>query len=81
MTFTIQISPRERQVLDCRSQGLAYKQIASKLRISMGTVKTHLQRSFQKLEANSSIEAIRNLQYREHYRTNPRSKSRLPALA
>jgi DNA-binding NarL/FixJ family response regulator len=56
------LSPRQRQVLDCRAQGLAYKEIGPRLGISFNTVKSYLAQTFEILNASSSIQAIRNLQ-------------------
>jgi DNA-binding NarL/FixJ family response regulator len=52
------ISPREVQVLDLLAEGHANKVIARRLAISPNTVKTHIARLFEKLEAQSRTEAI-----------------------
>lgn len=52
------ISPRECEVLEKLAQGRANKLIARDLDISPNTVKTHLARLFEKLEANNRTEAI-----------------------
>jgi DNA-binding NarL/FixJ family response regulator len=53
------ISPREAQVLDLLAEGHANKVIARRLAISPNTVKTHVARLFEKLEAANRTQAIR----------------------
>lgn len=52
------ISARECEVLDLLAQGHANKVIARRLAISPNTVKTHIARLFEKLEASSRTQAI-----------------------
>ncbi len=52
------ISPRECEVLDLLAEGHSNKVIARRLAISPNTVKTHLARLFEKLEAQSRTQAI-----------------------
>ncbi len=52
------ISPREAQVLDLLAEGHANKVIARRLSISPNTVKTHVARLFEKLEAANRTQAI-----------------------
>lgn len=52
------LSPREEAVLDCLAQGLAYKQIADKLDISINTIRTHLRHIYEKLHVQSRTEAV-----------------------
>jgi DNA-binding CsgD family transcriptional regulator len=52
------ISMRECEVLDLLASGAANKVIARKLGISPNTVKTHVARLFEKLEAANRTEAI-----------------------
>ena len=52
------ISDREREVLDLLASGAANKVIARRLGISPNTVKTHVARLFEKLEAANRTEAI-----------------------
>ena len=52
------ISPREREVLELLAAGLSNKQIADKLNVSPHTVKTHVARLFEKLDARRRTEAI-----------------------
>ena len=53
------ISPREVEVLDLLAEGYANKVIARQLDISPNTVKTHVARLFEKLDAQSRTQAIR----------------------
>jgi DNA-binding NarL/FixJ family response regulator len=52
------ISPRECEVLELLAAGHANKVIARQLAISPNTVKTHLARLFEKLEAENRTQAI-----------------------
>jgi DNA-binding CsgD family transcriptional regulator len=52
------ISERECEVLDLLASGAANKVIARQLGISPNTVKTHVARLFEKLEASNRTEAI-----------------------
>lgn len=52
------LSPREREVLDALSQGMAYKQIADQLGISANTVHNHLRKIYVKLRVQSGTEAV-----------------------
>jgi DNA-binding CsgD family transcriptional regulator len=53
------LSERELEVLAELAAGHANKQIAARLHVSPNTVKTHVARVFEKLEANRRTEAIR----------------------
>ena len=52
------ISPRELEVLDCLAAGRSNKEIAAELSVSPNTVKTHLARVYEKLEASRRTEAM-----------------------
>lgn len=52
------ITEREYEVLRLLAAGCANKQIADKLSVSPNTVKTHIARLFEKLEASRRTEAI-----------------------
>ncbi len=54
-----ELSPREAEVLQLLSLGLANKEIAVRLEISEHTVKYHVSSIFAKLEATNRVEAIR----------------------
>lgn len=51
------LTQREHEILALLAQGLMYKEIVDRLGISMGTVRTHLQRIYDKLHVNSRTEA------------------------
>ncbi len=55
----IKLSPREAEVLSLAADGLTRKEIASRLMVSQGTVKTHLQNIYQKLEVSGKTTAIK----------------------
>jgi DNA-binding NarL/FixJ family response regulator len=52
------LSPREQTVLDCLAKGLAYKQIADQLGISITTIRSYLRRIYEKLHVQSRSEAV-----------------------
>jgi len=52
------LSPREQMVLDCLAKGLAYKQIADQMGISVTTIRTYLRRIYEKLHVQSRSEAV-----------------------
>ncbi len=52
------LSPREMEVLQALSKGHTYKQIAGDLGISLGTVRTYIQRIYEKLHVHSHAEAV-----------------------
>ncbi|MDA3925421.1 MAG: response regulator transcription factor [Kiritimatiellae bacterium] len=54
----VSLGPREKEVLDLLTKGLAYKEIADKLGISRNTVMTVVQRIYQKLHVHSRGEAV-----------------------
>ena len=53
-----ELSPRERSVLDGLSAGLAYKQIADQLGVSIHTVRNYIRRIYEKLHVCSRTEAV-----------------------
>jgi DNA-binding NarL/FixJ family response regulator len=55
---TEELSPREKEVLDCLSQGFLYKEIAEKLGISYETVHTYIRRIYEKLQVRTRTEAV-----------------------
>jgi DNA-binding NarL/FixJ family response regulator len=55
---TADLSPREKEVLDCLSQGFLYKEIAEKLGISYETVHTYIRRIYEKLQVRTRTEAV-----------------------
>jgi DNA-binding NarL/FixJ family response regulator len=52
------LSARELEVLQGLSKGHTYKQIAADLGISLGTVRTYIQRIYEKLHVHSHAEAV-----------------------
>ena len=61
---TEDLSPREREVLDCLSQGFLYKEIAEKLGISYETVHTYIRRIYEKLQVRTRTEAVAKFLWR-----------------
>ena len=55
---TLGVSDRELQVLELLAAGRSNKEIARELNVSPNTVKTHVAKLFEKLEANRRTEAI-----------------------
>lgn len=53
-----QLSPREKEVLACIVDGLAYKMIADKLHISYETVRSHVKKIYEKLHVASLTEVV-----------------------
>lgn len=54
----IDLSTREREILNCLVKGMSYKMIADKCFISINTVCTHVRHIYEKLHVNSASEAI-----------------------
>jgi len=54
----INLSPREREVLDGLAEGQAYKQIADHLNVSIHTVRNYIRRIYEKLHVCSRTEAV-----------------------
>ncbi|MDX5421869.1 MAG: response regulator transcription factor [Hymenobacteraceae bacterium] len=52
------LTVRENEILKALSEGMAYKQVASELNISLGTVRTHIENIYKKLEVNSKAGAV-----------------------
>ena len=52
-----QLTPREREILDCLTQGKSNKAIAKQLDISIDTVKLHVRNVLTKLNLSSRVEA------------------------
>ena len=55
---TDSLAPRELEVLHGLSCGQPYKQIAAELGISLSTVRTYIQRIYEKLHVHSQTEAV-----------------------
>lgn len=58
----VKLSQREVEVLSLAAEGLKRDEIASCLNLSQGTVKTHLQNIYQKLDASGKTSAIKTAQ-------------------
>lgn len=56
------LTERELEVLALTAEGLKRDEIAARLNVSAGTVKTHLQNIYQKLEANGKAAAVKKAQ-------------------
>jgi DNA-binding NarL/FixJ family response regulator len=53
-----ELSQREREVLHGLAEGLAYKQIADELQVSIHTVRNYIRRIYEKLHVRSRTEAV-----------------------
>ena len=53
-----ELSIREQEVLNGLAQGLAYKQIANRLGVSIHTVRNYIRRIYEKLHVQSRTEAV-----------------------
>jgi DNA-binding NarL/FixJ family response regulator len=54
----VELSPREREVLELLARGYLYKEIAESLRISGPTVNTYIRRIYEKLHVRSRSQAV-----------------------
>lgn len=52
------LSPRELAVLNGLAEGLAYKQIADQLGVSIHTVRNYIRRLYEKLHVQTRTEAV-----------------------
>lgn len=57
-TGTESLSPREREVLDLLAQGYLYKEIADHTGATYATIRTHIERIYQKLHVHSRAQAV-----------------------
>ena len=55
---TLDLTPREREVLQALVDGLSYKQVAAELGIGIETVRSHIRRLYRKLRVHSVAEAV-----------------------
>jgi DNA-binding NarL/FixJ family response regulator len=55
---TNRLSPREREVLELLARGFFYKEISESLRITVGTVNTHVRRIYEKLQVRTRAQAV-----------------------
>lgn len=58
-TPTVDLTPREAQVLACLVQGMSYKATAASLDISIDTVRTHIRAIYRKLQVRNVADAVR----------------------
>jgi DNA-binding NarL/FixJ family response regulator len=54
----LELSPREREVLNGLAEGQAYKQIADQLGVSIHTVRNYIRRIYEKFHVQSRTEAV-----------------------
>lgn len=54
----ISLAPREQEVLKRLADGCPYKEIASAMGVSLGTVRTYIERIYEKLHVHSRTEAV-----------------------
>jgi DNA-binding NarL/FixJ family response regulator len=52
------LSAREQSILECLSKGLTYQQTADQLEISIGTLRTHVRRIYEKLQVHARTAAV-----------------------
>jgi DNA-binding NarL/FixJ family response regulator len=55
---TVELSPREREVLELLARGYLYKEIAEILQIGVQTVNTYIRRIYEKLHVRSRAQAV-----------------------
>jgi DNA-binding NarL/FixJ family response regulator len=53
-----ELTAREKEIVACLTEGLSYKMIASRLFLSLDTVRFHLRNIYKKLHVNSKAEVI-----------------------
>jgi NarL family two-component system response regulator LiaR len=52
------LTDREKVVLDCLSKGMMNKEVAEAMKISVATIRTHIQNIYGKLHVNTRVEAV-----------------------
>jgi DNA-binding NarL/FixJ family response regulator len=52
------LTPREVEILEQLSRGLSYQQVADNLFVSTGTVRTHIEHVYRKLQVNNKTAAV-----------------------
>ncbi len=61
--YNLPLSTREIDLLNLLAKGLLYKEIAEKLNITVGTVKQHIHKIYEKLQVNNKTEAINKFKF------------------
>ena len=56
-----QLTTKEREVVDGLASGLMYKEIADKLGVTIGTVRTHVRSIYDKLQVHSRSDAVKRV--------------------
>ena len=59
--ISLPLTTREIEILDLMSKGLLYKEISDQLGITIGTVKQHIHKIYDKLQVNNKIEALNKM--------------------
>ena len=54
----LKLTTREKEVLDGLSRGMMNKELADSLKLSVATVRTHIQNIYEKLQVNTRVEAV-----------------------
>ena len=52
------LTAREQSILECLSKGLTYQQTADQLEMSLGTLRTHVRRIYEKLHVHARTAAV-----------------------
>jgi len=66
------LAPREREVLKLLADGCPYKEIAATTNLSLGTVRTYIERIYKKLHVHSRTEAVVKFLAQESHRPRRR---------
>jgi DNA-binding NarL/FixJ family response regulator len=53
-----ELSDREKEILECLVEGMSYKMISTKCKISIDTVRFHIRNIYEKLHVSSKSEAV-----------------------
>ena len=55
---TVQLTPRENEILQLMGEGMSVAQVANRLYISQSTAKTHMSKLYEKLDASNRTQAV-----------------------